>query len=78
MGSSLILKMSVETAMKELGVSCEVEHTAAGTMEGMKYDLLVAAEDLREHLSDKDNVVIVSSIVKVADIKESIREYLKI
>ena len=77
MGSSLILKMSVEKAMKELGVYCDVEHWAAGTMEGMKYDLIVAAEDFRDGLSNSSKVVFVKNIVKVEEIKAVLKEYLE-
>ena len=76
MGSSLILKMGVETAMRELGVACDVEHWAAGTMEGIKCDLIVTSEDFRDTMGDRDDVVFVQSIVKVPVIKENLKEYL--
>ena len=77
MGSSLILKMSVEKAMKELGVECDVEHWAAGTMDGMKCDLIVAAEDFREEMSNRPNVVFVVNVVKVEEVKAVLKEYLE-
>ena len=77
MGSSLILKMSVEKAMKELGIPCDVDHWAAGTMEGMNCDLIVASEDFRDELQDKGNVVFVLNVIKVAEIKETLQTYLK-
>ena len=77
MGSSLILKMSVENAMKQLGVACDVEHWAAGTMVGMKTDLIVAAEDFKDELMDRDNVVFVKNIVKVDEVKEVLKGYLE-
>lgn len=77
MGSSLILKMSVDKAMSELGVPCDVEHWAAGTMEGMNPDIIVAAEDFREELAGRDNVVFVKNVVKVDGIKQCLKEYLE-
>ena len=77
MGSSLILKMSVENAMKELGVACDVEHWAAGTMVGIKTDLIVAAEDFRDELTGQENVVFIKNIVKVDEIKETLKVYLE-
>ena len=76
MGSSLILKMSVESAMKQLGIPCDVEHWAAGIM-GMDADLIVAAEDFRDELADHTNVVIVRNVVKVDEIREALEAYLK-
>jgi len=75
MGSSLILKMSVESAMKQLGRECDVEHWAAGTMEGMRADLIVAAEDFRDELTGRDDVVFVTNIVKVDEVKEALNAY---
>jgi len=77
MGSSLILKMSVESAMKQLGVACDVEHWAAGTMEGMKVDIIVAAEDFRDELPGRDNVVFVKNIIKVDEVKEALKGHLE-
>lgn len=77
MGSSLILKMGVEKAMSDLGVACDVEHWAAGTMQGMNPDLIVAAEDFREELAGQDNVVFVRNVVKSEEIKKSLQVYLE-
>jgi len=77
MGSSLILKMSVEKAMSELGIPCDVDHWAAGTMEGMSCDLIVAADDFREELESRPSVVFVKNVVKVPEIKENLKVYLE-
>lgn len=77
MGSSLILKMSVETAMKQLGVECDVEHWAAGTMEGMNADLIVTAEEFRDEMSGRKNVVFVKNVVRVPEIQEELKKYLQ-
>lgn len=77
MGSSLILKMSVEKAMSELGIACDVEHWAAGTMHGMNHDLVVAAEDLREELAERKNVVFVKNVIKVPEVKNALKAYLE-
>lgn len=76
MGSSLILKMSVDKAMSQLGVECEIEHWAAGTMDGMNPDIIVASEDFRDELSGRDNVVFVRNVVKSDEAKERLQEYL--
>ena len=77
MGSSLILKMSVEKALQELGFDANVEHQAAGTYFGPKPDLIVAAEDFRDELEGKDNVVFVTNVVKVELVKAEIQAHLK-
>ena len=77
MGSSLILKMTVEKAMSQLGVACDVEHWAAGTMQGMNHDLVVAAEDLRDELAGRNNVVFVKNVINVDVVKGALKAYLE-
>jgi PTS system ascorbate-specific IIB component len=77
MGSSLILKMSVDSAMRQLGVLCDIEHCAAGTMLGMSYDLMVASDDFKDEMEGKENVVFVKNVIKVDEIREVLKEYLE-
>ena len=77
MGSSLILKMSVDSAMKQLGVQCDIEHCAAGTMIGMTYDLMVASSDFKDGMEGRENVVFVDNVIKVDEIKEVLKVYLE-
>ena len=76
MGSSLILKMTVEKAMQQLGIPCEVEHQAAGMMSGLEPDLIVASQDFADELAGRDNVVFVTNVVKVDEAKANIEAFL--
>lgn len=76
MGSSLILKMTVEKAMRELGIPCDVEHQAAGTMGGLEPDLIVASQDFADELAGRDNVVFVTNVVKSDEARDKIRAFL--
>lgn len=77
MGSSLILKMTMEKAMKKLGKQCVIEHWDAGTIGSQQADVIVAAEDFREKLSDRQNVVFVQNIINTEEVTEKMREYLE-
>lgn len=76
MGSSLILRMTVEKAMKELGVPCDVEHQAAGMMSGLTPDLIVASQDFADELAGRDNVVFVTNVVKTEEARTKIEAFL--
>ncbi|MGB4138099.1 MAG: PTS sugar transporter subunit IIB [Microbacterium sp.] len=76
MGSSLILKMSVEKAMKELGIAAEVEHEAAGMIGGSTADIIVASPDFEEELASHENTVFVRNIVSVPEVKSALEAYL--
>ena len=78
LGSSLILKMSVESAMKQLGVKdFDIEHASSGTIGGMNADFIVTAEDFRNEFPDRDDVVFVQNVVKVDGVKAALEEYMK-
>jgi len=76
MGSSLIMKMSVDKAMQQLGIPCDIEHQAAGTMAGLKPDLIVAANDFRDELTGVENAIFVDNIMNVAEIQTKIEAYI--
>jgi len=75
-GSSLILKMTVESAMSQLGKPCDVEHWDMGTVKGKACDLIVTTDGFTEQFSDTDHVVFVSNILDVNEAKEKIELFL--
>ena len=77
-GSSLILKMTVDSAMSQLGVKCTIEHWDMGTIKGQNCDLIVTTEGFRKNFADQENVVYVNNIVDVKETKEKLETYLKL
>ena len=76
-GSSLIMKMTVDSAMAELGVRCSIEHWDMGTVKGKPCDLIVTTEGFRKNFKDQDNVVFIKNIVDVQEVKEKLKVYLE-
>lgn len=76
-GSSLILKMTVDSAMSQLGVKCSIEHWDMGTVKGRQCDLIVTTEGFRKNFESQDNVVYINNIVDVKETKEKLEIYLK-
>lgn len=77
-GSSLILKMTVDSAMNQLGVKCTIEHWDMGTIKGQNCDLIVTTEGFRKNFADQENVVYIANIVDVKETKEKLETYLKL
>ena len=75
-GSSLIMKMTVDSAMNQLGVKCSIEHWDMGTVKGRDCDLIVTTESFRKNFAEQDNVVYVNNIVSVEEAKGKLEEYL--
>ncbi len=75
-GSSLILKMTVEGAFKELGVRAKVEHWDMGTVRGRNADLIVTTTGFEKNFAEQNNVVYIKNIVDKAEVKEKLATYL--
>lgn len=77
MGSSLIMKMTVDKALRELGVDAEIEHWDAGTVGSKEVDLIVTTEDFQERFAGQQNVIYLKNVVGAAEAKEKIQKYLE-
>ncbi len=76
-GSSLILKMSVEKVAKEIGLRCDIEHWDMGTIAGVPHDLIMSSKDLRGSFPDSiTKIVYIDNIIDVNEIKEKLINFL--
>jgi ascorbate PTS system EIIB component len=77
MGSSMMLKINLLAALKELGVvGAEVEHCDLNSLRGAKPDLIVAAQDLAAACQGLGPVVALTSIMNKAEIRQKLAEFL--
>lgn len=76
-GTSLMLKMTVESAMNQLGIRSDVEHWDFGTVKGKEKDFIVTSEEFLDNFSDDENVVFIKNIMDVSEVKEKIASFLK-
>lgn len=78
MGSSLILRMSAEQALKELGVRAKVEATDVSSARGMKADVILGQGMHTEEFQGAAPVVVaISNFMDVAGLKERLAEHLR-
>lgn len=74
-GTSLMLKMSVESALSQLGLKGSVEHWDMGTVKGQERDFIVTSEEFRGNFKEDPNVVYISNIMDVNEVKAKLSEY---
>lgn len=78
MGSSLILKMTVEKVTKAIGLDCDVQHWDMGTIKGVEHDLIISSKDLQDSFpSSITKVVFVNNIIDENEILEKLTLFLK-
>lgn len=74
-GTSLILRMNVETVLKEMGVQADVEHTDVSTASGMAADYIVTSNELAQSLQGHTaKIVIVNNYFDLKEIEQNLQE----
>ncbi|EEO7552336.1 PTS sugar transporter subunit IIB [Listeria monocytogenes] len=75
-GTSLILRMNVETVLRDMGVDADVEHIDVSAARSMNVDIIVTSQELAETLGTDTGakVVIVNNYFDNAEIKTALSE----
>ena len=78
LGSSLILKMTVDKALGQLGATGhDIEHLDAGTVDSKQADLIVTSEDFESRFGGRSNVIFIKNVVNTEEVKEKLKTYLE-
>lgn len=76
-GTSLILRMNVENAAKELGIFADVEHVDISTATSMYADVIVTNQELAQTLANHSaKIVIVHNYFDINEIRDSLEANL--
>ncbi|WP_043934725.1 PTS sugar transporter subunit IIB [Bacillus sp. EB01] len=77
-GTSLILRMNVETVLRDLGISADVEHTDVSTASSVSSDYIVTSNELAQTLQGTaSKVIIVNNYFDMNEIKTALQEQLQ-
>lgn len=77
-GTSLILRMNVETVLREMGVQADVEHMDVSSAMGTPTDYILTSNELAQSLGDTSaKVVIIDNYFDNDEIKAALEENLK-
>lgn len=75
-GSSLIMKMTINSALKKLGVKANVEHWDMGTIKSQSADIIVTTREFEKKLNHFDHVIALDNIMDEEEASEKLEEYL--
>jgi PTS system ascorbate-specific IIB component len=77
-GTSLLLRMSVEEALKDLGIEAEVDNTDVSSASMGGADLIVVGEYHVDSLRNVETPVLtINDFMDVKEIKEKLQNYLR-
>lgn len=73
-GTSLILRMNVETVLREMGIEADVEHVDVSAARSMEADLIITSFELSETLGDAEakKVIIVNDYFDLDEIRKAL------
>lgn len=73
-GTSLILRMNVETVLREMGIEADVEHIDVSAARSMNADIVITSQELAETLGDahEGKIIIVNNYFDTDEIKKAL------
>ncbi|SMB94493.1 PTS system, ascorbate-specific IIB component [Thermanaeromonas toyohensis ToBE] len=78
LGSSLILRLGIEGALRDLGIEGEVEVADIGTAKSVPCDLIVTSEQLAELLTATGKpIVVIHNYLDKEEMREKLEAALK-
>ncbi|WP_223593901.1 PTS sugar transporter subunit IIB [Neobacillus bataviensis] len=73
-GTSLILRMNVETVLRDLGISADVENTDVSSASSMSPDYVITSNELAQTLAGSPaKVIIVNNYFDLNEIKAALQ-----
>lgn len=77
-GTSLMVKMTIDDILNEIGFEAEVEASDVGSVKGKDADLVVSSAEMRHQLSDlESDVIFLNNMADKEEIREKLLAYLK-
>ena len=75
LGSSMMVSMNVETALKNLGITgVSVDHTSLSEVNPNSADLFVVGRDLAPQVASYPNKIILDRIMDMNELTEKLKE----
>ena len=77
-GSSMILKMSIDKVLKEMGIDAEVNNTDINDARGTECDVIFTSPELQQELQGTVGVPVypVKKYMDLEEVKDAIQKYL--
>lgn len=78
-GTSLILKMNVESVLKEMGLEAKVDNTDVSSATGANADYIITSNELAQTLKNRTStkIIIVNNFFDTNEIKTALQEHMK-
>ncbi|MBS4207869.1 PTS sugar transporter subunit IIB [Bacillus sp. FJAT-50079] len=76
-GTSLMVKMTIDDILKEVGFKADVEASDIGSVMGREFDLIVTSNDMENQISvSEDKIIYLKNMTSKQEIKEKLITFL--
>ncbi|MGX6978802.1 PTS sugar transporter subunit IIB [Vagococcus elongatus] len=76
-GSSLILKMNVDSILNDLDITADVEVCDLGSAKGTQADLIISTTGLKNQLEDiPTEKIFITNVINKEELKDALTNYL--
>lgn len=76
-GTSLILRMNVETVLRQLGIQGDVDNTDVSSASSERPDLIITSNELAQSLAGHPTkILVVNNYFDLNEIKQALEGYL--
>jgi len=78
-GSSMILKMSIDKALSQLGLSCETDISDVSTAKGTPCDAIFTSAELADTLSSGSTIPVypIKKYLDIEEVKVAVQKFFK-
>lgn len=77
LGTSLMLKMYIESVLRDKGVKAEINNIDLGSVKGVEADLIIAPKEMMSQLKDvKAHKIFINNLINKKELAEKLEDYL--
>lgn len=75
MGTSLVLKMTIESVLQKYGMKAEIEHFDVSTANQVNVDYIITSNELKELISNPAKIICVKNFFNKDEIEQVFLEH---
>jgi len=78
LGTSLMMKMNIESVLKKLGKSAQIDNVDLGSIKGVDADLIIASKEMETRLNSlKCPKIFINNLIDQSELEQKLRDFFK-
>lgn len=78
LGTSLMLKMNIESILKKHGKSAQIDNVDLGSIKGIDADLIIASKEMEERLKDINHPkIFINNLINKFELEQKLEDFFQ-